>query len=136
MQADLGHRLFAMNRTREPILQAPAAPAPPGIIPNFENPPNTASYMIPVFAAVVIFTNLVFLVKIWVQLRIFKRMLIEDWILSLAWLVYNGAFCVVAILICRLPVGVHQWDVTVEKYMRHVFVCPVVEFRRASHLYL
>ncbi len=66
LQADLGHRLFAMNRTREQILQAPAAPAPPGIIPNFENPLNTASYMIPVFAAVVIFTNLVFLVKMWV----------------------------------------------------------------------
>jgi hypothetical protein len=71
---------------------------------------------------VVFIANSVFLAKLWVQLRIAKKMLLEDWILAVAWVIYAGAFCTFAGLICDLPVGMHQWDMNIGKLMRHLFV--------------
>ncbi|KAH7130058.1 hypothetical protein B0J11DRAFT_577610 [Dendryphion nanum] len=111
-----------MALSREQFLNSPAALPPPGIEANFENPGNIRGYAFPLFLVVVSVTNGVFLAKLWVQLRIVKKMLLEDYILALAWLVYAGAFCTVAGMICNLPVGMHQWDMNMEKLMRHLFL--------------
>lgn len=111
-----------MNLTREEYLNSPAARPPPGITPNFKNPENDRGYAFPLFLVVVVLANGIFLARLWVQLRIVKKMLLEDWILTVAWLVYAGAFCAIAGMICNLPVGMHQWDMNMEKFMRHMFV--------------
>lgn len=111
-----------MNLTREEFLQLPAAHPPPDVKVNFENPPNIRGYSFPLFLVVVFLTNGVFLAKLWVQLRIAKKMLVEDWVLTVAWVIYAGVFCTFAGLICDLPVGMHQWDMNMAKLMRHLFV--------------
>ncbi|KAF2010559.1 hypothetical protein BU24DRAFT_60777 [Aaosphaeria arxii CBS 175.79] len=113
---------FAMTLTREQFLDSPAAHAPPGVVPNLESPDNTRNYAFPLFIFVVTVTNAVFLAKLWVQLRIVKKMLLEDYILSVAWLVYNGAFCTIAVMICNLPVGMHRWDMDMSHLMKHLFL--------------
>jgi hypothetical protein len=111
-----------MTLTREQFFNSPAAHPPPGIEANFENPENIRDYAFPLFIFVAAITSSVFLAKLWVQLRIVKKMLYEDWILTVAWVIYAGAFCTFAGLICNLPVGVHQWNMNMAKLMRHLFV--------------
>lgn len=111
-----------MNLTRDEILDLPAALPPPGVIPNFENPPNMRSFGLPLFVLLAVVTNSVFLAKLWVQIRIAKKMLLEDWMLNVAWLIYVTIFTAFGCMIIDLPMGMHQWDMNLRKLERHLFV--------------
>jgi hypothetical protein len=79
-----------MTLSREEFLQLPAAPAPFGVEPDFENPGNTYSHVWPAFLSVVILSNLVFFANTYVQWRVTKKFLIENYILTAAWVSING----------------------------------------------
>jgi hypothetical protein len=38
-------------------------------------------------------------------------------------MVLTGAFVPVSALIAHMPIGVHQWDITVQRFNRYLFVC-------------
>ena len=108
--------------TREEWLNSPAASPPLNIRPNFENPENIAGYSFPLWLIVIVFTNVIFLAKLWVLVRINHKMLVEDWLLTMAWLAFASAFTAFGALVIKLPVGMHQWDMKNEKFMEHMFV--------------
>ncbi|KAF1951250.1 hypothetical protein CC80DRAFT_496270 [Byssothecium circinans] len=103
-------------------LKQPAMPAPPGVKPDFENPGNNFSYAFPMYLVVFIISNSVFAMKIFTQIRLIKQMRLEDWMLAAGWLVYAFAFFPFGTMACYLPVGVHQWEMLNERYMRNMFV--------------
>ncbi|KAF2184012.1 hypothetical protein K469DRAFT_710387 [Zopfia rhizophila CBS 207.26] len=107
---------------REEFLKSPALAAPSGVVANFDNPRNSFSYAFPLFLLVFILSNVVFATRMYVQLRVIRKMQVEDYVLILGWVVYAFAWSPVAIMICFLPVGMHQWNIRMEQFMRHMFL--------------
>jgi hypothetical protein len=71
--------------SHEEFLQSPAASPPPGVEANIQHPSNTYSYAWPAFLAVLTIANLFFFVNVYVKLRIVKKLLVEDYLLFIAW---------------------------------------------------
>ncbi|KAF2643896.1 hypothetical protein P280DRAFT_477345 [Massarina eburnea CBS 473.64] len=103
-------------------LTQPAMPAPSGVEPNFEHPKSSFSYAFPMYLLVFIISNTCFGMKMFAQIRIFKQIRFEDWMLLIGWLVYASAFFPFGTMACFLPVGVHQWEMLNERYVRNLFV--------------
>ena len=114
-----------------------AADPPPGIVPNFENPENQKSGKLPLLAFISAIITAFYGTKLWVQLKLVKKTRVEDWTLMAAWLFYMSAFTPTRIMVTNLPIGVHQWDMTVKKYYDHIHVSDNVlrlKPRKRSHL--
>lgn len=70
---------------REAFLSSPASTPPLGVKANFENAENAFHFAFPLFVGVFVLSNLVFGMKMYVQLRIVRRMHLEDYLLGLGW---------------------------------------------------
>ncbi|KAI1357406.1 hypothetical protein F5Y08DRAFT_346757 [Xylaria arbuscula] len=62
------------------IRDQPAAPPPPGVIPNFDNPPNNNGLAIAVLAASIVITTSAFLIRVYSKVFCTKTINIEDYL--------------------------------------------------------
>ena len=60
------------------IRDQPAAPPPPGVIPNFDNPPNNNELAIAVLATSIVITTSAFLIRVYSKVFCTKKINIED----------------------------------------------------------
>ncbi|KAH6637888.1 hypothetical protein C7974DRAFT_451058 [Boeremia exigua] len=106
-----------MNKaTLEKFLNAPALEPPPGVKPNFKNPDNLSHPELAVLQLTI--TTLVVWMRIFTKIRVLKRVLAEDYWLIIAWICFV-AFHVIVFMFEALPLGVHQWDLTVRRAIVH-----------------
>ncbi|KAF2752842.1 hypothetical protein EJ05DRAFT_515306 [Pseudovirgaria hyperparasitica] len=92
------------------MLEGPALAPPPGVVPNFVNPPDlTEVFVGTTIVCIVIATFLVF-ARIYTKLAIIRRATWDDWILLLGWstfILMNAFSCAFAFH----GAGRHQWNV-------------------------
>ena len=88
----------------------PAMTPPPGVIPNFDNPPSQDAAIIALEAVFVPLMVLAVLARAWVRLRIVKIWGLEDTTCILA---AAGSLAHLAVYTKNLPLGLgkHLWDV-------------------------
>jgi hypothetical protein len=115
------------------ILDLPALAPPPGVEPNFENPESLQHPELAVLQFVI--ATVAVIIRLYTKQFIVGRLLSEDcklvsqhehtdyvlidlsdWVL-VAWLVFIG-FQVLAFMIEELPLGVHQWNLTIRDALK------------------
>ncbi|KAF1999972.1 hypothetical protein P154DRAFT_576603 [Amniculicola lignicola CBS 123094] len=104
-------------------LELPAMKSPNGVH-NYENPSNLVDWDFPIAQWTI--GSVLVLIRLYTKSRIVKKVLIEDYWLLAAWLVWVGAWLPLVIMILRLPLGVHQWDMTVRHLIRHLYLLHVI----------
>lgn len=107
---------------REKMLNSPAAHPPPGVEPNFDNPWSMATSAEAALHCLYALSTVIFFIKMYGTVRIERKMRIEDYVLATAWVLYTGAFQPVGSLLARAPMGVHQWDITLRRFARYLFL--------------
>ena len=70
---------------REKMLSLPAEQPPPNVEPNFVNPSSMESSAERALHVLYALSTVMFLVKIYGQLRIVRKLGLEDYVLILAW---------------------------------------------------
>ncbi|KAH7110297.1 hypothetical protein B0J11DRAFT_512516 [Dendryphion nanum] len=98
------------------FLSLPAMSPPDGVKPNFENPDHLSQPYYAVFQLVIV--TLVVAMRIYIKTFIVKRWQAEDYWVVLAWVSFAG-FHVIVFMAEALPLGVHQWDLTIGKALQH-----------------
>lgn len=123
-------------------MSAPALAPPKGVVPNFENPHNLSQPGLAILQLVL--TTVVVGIRVYTKMWVVRKMLAEDcellferrWIgvsvismltfdtdwLIVAWICF-AAFHVNVFMFEALPLGVHQWDLTVRRAIEHARVC-------------
>ncbi|KAF2714305.1 hypothetical protein K504DRAFT_420031 [Pleomassaria siparia CBS 279.74] len=98
------------------ILESPALMPPPGVTPDFVNPPNLRND--PLTISLLVISTIVVWSRLYTKARIVKKLVLEDYALLLAWVVYLGAFHTYVYKIHMLPTGVHQWNLEIKDLIR------------------
>ena len=117
----------------EAFLDLPALPPPEGVTPNFVDPPNLCNQGLNIVQCVLVTTAV--LMRLYTKRFILKKMLAEDctlatyvymlnevlidcsgWLLA-AWVCFT-CFQANIFILEDLPVGVHQWDMTMRNLIR------------------
>ncbi|KAK7227970.1 hypothetical protein V2G26_000140 [Clonostachys chloroleuca] len=97
-------------------LNGGAAPPPPGVIPNFENPPDAGRIAtIAVFAVCYPLSTALFATRIYSKIVIIRQLVLEDVTCVLAWVLMT-AFTATSIQLIRHGMGYHTWDVAPDEY--------------------
>ncbi|KAF2449083.1 hypothetical protein P171DRAFT_516866 [Karstenula rhodostoma CBS 690.94] len=113
--------------TLEQILNSPAEKVPDGVVRDLVHPWSMQHSAEASLIGLYVLVTIVVLVRIYVQLRLGRRLVAEDYATFLTWIVYTGAFMPVGFLLARAPMGVHQWNITLRQFARYLFL-PYVEF--------
>ncbi|KAH8730008.1 hypothetical protein GQ44DRAFT_673671 [Phaeosphaeriaceae sp. PMI808] len=107
--------------TRDQILDSPAEKPPAGIKPNFVDPWSMEHGAVAALISLYVITTLIVFVRVYVQRRVARKFIAEDYVILVAWLIYTGAFIPVGVLLARAPMGVHQWNITLRKFSKYLF---------------
>ncbi|KAF1360452.1 hypothetical protein EJ07DRAFT_23357, partial [Lizonia empirigonia] len=98
------------------IMSAPALAPPKGVVPNFENPQNLSQPGLAILQLVL--AMVVVGIRVYTKMWVVRKMLAEDYWLIVAWICF-AAFHVNVFMFEALPLGVHQWDLTVRRAIEH-----------------
>ncbi|CAG9952777.1 unnamed protein product [Clonostachys rosea f. rosea IK726] len=108
--------LVFLEKRVAPGLNGGAAPPPPGVIPNFENPPDAGRIAtIAVFAVCYPLSTALFATRIYSKIVIIRQLVLEDVTCFLAWVLMT-AFTATSIQLIRHGIGFHTWDVAPDEY--------------------
>ncbi|KAH9900374.1 hypothetical protein F4778DRAFT_738671 [Xylariomycetidae sp. FL2044] len=107
---------------REKMLNHPAEPPPVNVEAKFENPWSMAYSAEVTLHTLYALSTVVFLVKMYAQIRIERKLGPEDYTLVVSWLLYTGAFEPTGTWLARAPMGVHQWDITFRQFSRYLYL--------------
>ncbi|KAI1813012.1 hypothetical protein GGS20DRAFT_555431 [Poronia punctata] len=108
--------------SRERLLDMPAAAPPPGVVPDFDHPWSLEWHAEVTLHCLYSLATVLFFTKVFVQLRIVRKLTVEDYVLAVAWLVYTGAFQPTGTMFARAKLGIHQWEIKVGDLARHLFL--------------
>ncbi|KAK8016030.1 hypothetical protein PG991_008918 [Apiospora marii] len=94
---------------REKLLQGPALAPPPGVEPNFDNPPNGNAVVISVCGTCLVVGSFFVFVRVSGMGRSWKKIFISDYLMLVSYVLFVAY---VAVLLREVHVGflVHQWD--------------------------
>ncbi|KAH7128504.1 hypothetical protein B0J11DRAFT_578702 [Dendryphion nanum] len=98
------------------FLKFPAMVSPKGVIPNLDNPSNLRQPYLAVLQLFVV--TLAVAVRAYIKIYIVRKTRAEDYWLLISWVAFVG-FHVVVFRTENLPLGVHQWDMTIGKALKH-----------------
>ncbi|KAJ8132163.1 hypothetical protein O1611_g1459 [Lasiodiplodia mahajangana] len=90
------------------LSQVPAAPPPPGVMPNFSDPPSQQVPMIVVSTVILTLTVIFVAIRVYTGLRILRRFGIEECLTLLA-TVFSAAY--IAVVLHLSHESRHLWDV-------------------------
>ncbi|ORX95043.1 hypothetical protein BCR34DRAFT_669540 [Clohesyomyces aquaticus] len=100
---------------RQKILEAPALKAPPGVAPNYLNPPNIRHEFIGIYWCLLALSTSMVLIRLYTKLRIVHRVVLEDYLILLSWGIFAIAYSIIGVNCANLPYGVHQYDMKVKQ---------------------
>ncbi|KAI1119778.1 hypothetical protein F5Y10DRAFT_259644 [Nemania abortiva] len=99
---------------QEAILNGPALDPPPGVMPNFDNPPNGNALCIAVIAVLLVLATSAFILAAYVKSFYVKKLYLEDYLAFAGLALYVAdVYCALGILVHH-GLFVHQWDVRVK----------------------
>ncbi|KAF2968179.1 hypothetical protein GQX73_g5381 [Xylaria multiplex] len=110
---------------QEKILNRPALTPPPGVVPNFDNPPNQNDAGIATNAICLFITLVVVVLRAYAKIVCVKKLHIEDYLVAPALTTY------VAYVYCDFwmlrdgGLFVHQWDVRLKDISHTIFILHV-----------
>lgn len=90
-------------------LDGPALAPPPGVTPNFVNPPSFFTFSVVVVTLCLLFSTLAICMRMYTKLYIIRRVVLEDYVFLLAGATFVG-YSVPVILAVRSGAGIHQWN--------------------------
>ncbi|KXX79711.1 hypothetical protein MMYC01_203806 [Madurella mycetomatis] len=96
---------------QEQILNGPARAPPPGVVPNFDNPPNRTPEAIAVIAVCLFFSTAAVLLRIYSRVFILRKVRLEDYLGLLAFATYIVLAWVILDFIRICGSFVHQYNV-------------------------
>ncbi|KAI1276491.1 hypothetical protein F5Y07DRAFT_389242 [Xylaria sp. FL0933] len=99
---------------QEAILNGPALPPPPGVVPNFANPPNQNAIAHATLAISLTLTTIASLIRFCARVFVIKATRLEDYLAVAAFGTYVGYIYLNYWLILHFGFFVHQWDVRVK----------------------
>ncbi|KAF2734789.1 hypothetical protein EJ04DRAFT_512233 [Polyplosphaeria fusca] len=111
------------------LLTRPALEPPPGVVPDFENPPDMNHEGATI--AFLIIATLATAMRVYTKAFVLKQFHSEDYILVLAWLIDTAGFKVVTFRLHQRHYGAHMWNFTIEKffdYDHHFYAAIILYF--------
>ncbi|KAF2183644.1 hypothetical protein K469DRAFT_727917 [Zopfia rhizophila CBS 207.26] len=110
------------EQQREKLLDLPALQPPPGVKPNFTDPPSlkTATYALSISLFILI--TVLVAVRVFIKVKVVRKLALEDFFLLFAWLAYGAGYNVLALIAADLDVGRHQWNMTIRHLIRYLYV--------------
>ncbi|KAI1175953.1 hypothetical protein F4777DRAFT_548569 [Nemania sp. FL0916] len=96
------------------LSQIPSAPPPPGVIPNFVNPPSIAPICRIVIAVTLPLMAIFLILRIYVRVAVSKKLGIDDFLCYISAAVVV-AYCGVSLATLDNPVGVRNWNVPISR---------------------
>ncbi|KAH8746198.1 hypothetical protein F5883DRAFT_700776 [Diaporthe sp. PMI_573] len=103
-----------------------AVPPPPGVVPNFDDPPSLALVSTATSIALAVFSTCFVALRFYTTLVITRVRGTADVLLALAWLL-AVAFSVSACILPRFGFGRHLWDVPFTTYNIHFMKTGAIE---------
>lgn len=73
------------SESRLEYLNSPALAAPSGVTPNFDGPDSAFHFTFPLLLVSFAISNVMFGMKMYVQLRVVRKMRMEDYMLIIGW---------------------------------------------------
>ncbi|KAF2179435.1 hypothetical protein K469DRAFT_641330 [Zopfia rhizophila CBS 207.26] len=101
----------------EAILNGPAAHPPPGEESNLLNPPSLAASGIATAAIFLTLATAGVVVRMYTKWKIVRKMVLEDWLLIVAWVIYAGGFNTMVFMMGHEKIGEHQWNVRLKDFI-------------------
>ncbi|KAI1414128.1 hypothetical protein F5Y13DRAFT_179104 [Hypoxylon sp. FL1857] len=112
---------FLPHDQQQAALDGPALAPPPGVTPQFDNPPNNNGLAHGVIAACVTVATVCLLIRGYARLVLFKQLKPEDYMIVVAYGTYI-AWTVFSLLLSKTPgYFVHQWDLHLRDMIDTVF---------------
>ncbi|KAF2274905.1 uncharacterized protein EI97DRAFT_93477 [Westerdykella ornata] len=110
------------NMTREQLAQIPAAVPPPGVVPNFVDPPSDGYVLIAVGAALMAVMFLFAGIRFFVKLRIQHKVSADDWTTLVALIGTCSYYAICVYGVTRAKFATHMWDISVSHTMSDEFL--------------
>ncbi|CAG8962026.1 hypothetical protein HYFRA_00014135 [Hymenoscyphus fraxineus] len=107
------------------LLEGPALAPPPGMHPNFIDPPNLQSQIRAVEILTLLLATLAVATRIYTKARILKRVASEDYLCFLSWALYVAIY-IPTILGSNATANRHQWDVKLKDMKDFLFYKSIV----------
>ncbi|KAJ3554721.1 hypothetical protein NPX13_g10540 [Xylaria arbuscula] len=99
---------------QEEVLNGPALPPPPGVVPNFDNPPNRNQVAIAVNVACSMVTIVVVFLRAYAKIFCMKKLRWEDYLVVPAFATFVASMITEVWVLVDFGFIVHQWDVRVK----------------------
>ncbi|KAL9055894.1 MAG: hypothetical protein Q9206_002973 [Seirophora lacunosa] len=108
---------------RQNLLDGPALPPPPGVIPEFDHPPNMRTLSIAVEITGFVIATITLCIRMYTRIFVIRRFSWGvDFTLIVGWLAYAAIFI---IAVGEVASGVHQWDIqlkNVGEFFYHIYI--------------
>ncbi|KAM0803469.1 hypothetical protein BDR22DRAFT_970763 [Usnea florida] len=98
------------------LLNSPALTPPPGVVPNFVDPPNSYDAAVAINIVFLVLSTLSLAMRIYTKVRIMHQMALADYSILLGWGVFVGLL-VPAWYVVKIAPGVHQWNIRLKDYI-------------------
>ncbi|KAI1822462.1 hypothetical protein F4861DRAFT_550730 [Xylaria intraflava] len=110
---------------KQAVLDGPALPPPPGVTPNFDNPPNESNIGILTNVVCLVTTGIVFGLRAYAKIFCVKKVQIEDYLAAAALGPYISCiYC--GIWVIRVSgLFVHQWNVRLKDLITSSYILHV-----------
>ncbi|KAF2655105.1 hypothetical protein K491DRAFT_440630 [Lophiostoma macrostomum CBS 122681] len=116
-----------MSLDREALLRLPALAPPPGVQANFVNPYTTVGASNARNIAIVAISTPLVWTRIFTKCRVVRRMDIEDYLITLAWVILVAGMMTPAFLaVHHTKLGAHQWDLTVAELIEQLHLFHII----------
>ncbi|KAL8962779.1 MAG: hypothetical protein Q9193_000864 [Seirophora villosa] len=125
---------------RQNLLDGPALPPPPGVVPQFDHPPNLKTISLAVEITGFLIATITLCIRMYTRIFVIRRFTWGvDFTLIVGWLAYAAMFSLSRAVGDVAP-GVHQWDIQLKNvgeffytiYIGALLYAPAVFFIRLS----
>ncbi|KAH9897419.1 hypothetical protein F4778DRAFT_743523 [Xylariomycetidae sp. FL2044] len=110
---------------RAAILEAPALLAPPGVVTDFDHPPNRNDLAHLTNAICLIITAIVALIRVYVKIFCVKKVYLEDYLALLAFGTYIGCISCCYWMMSIVGLFAHQWNLHIRDLINVLYILHV-----------
>jgi hypothetical protein len=107
------------------LLERPALAPPPGIEPNFVNPPDLKAVDYAVMSIAILLPTIAIALRLYTKAFVIRKPGLEDWVALLGWALFM-VFCAWTVVLAKHGLGRHQWDVRLVDMQQILYVSEVI----------
>ncbi|KAI1464126.1 uncharacterized protein F4812DRAFT_443469 [Daldinia caldariorum] len=107
---------------QEAILNGPALTPPPGVFPNFVDPPNKTAMAFAAVTICLVVSTLAVIIRLYSRFICTRTPKFEDYLVVAAFGTYVGYIYVTYWLLDIIGFFVHQWDIRVKDMTTHLYI--------------